>query len=297
MMTYGLFPIWSGWISQKYNVEKHKGIDIGWLVADGEHLPVRSWKDGKVIASGIDPDGGVYVVICHANNQWSGYWHLEEKSNIPVGSVVKEGDNVGIRGNTGKSTATHLHFLVTKEGMPTKYNYNTMVGNTINPLIWCYKLKSDNIEKADSHDQYPLPLKPELPEPVKRDEYKHQVEVLATSLRVRTSSSLNGEVVGIAKQGIYNVLEAKQSDGYVWDRIGKDRWIATNEADGWTKDYPAKDPLEVEVEKLKKELADKNAQITALIADKNEAEEELNKTITALEKAEEKISKAKKVLA
>lgn len=294
-MTYGLFPIWSGWISQKYNVEKHKGIDIGWLVADGEHLPVRAWKDGTVIASGTDSKGGVYVVIRHENNQWSGYWHLVEESNIPVGSVVKEGDKIGIRGNTGESTATHLHFLITKEGMPTKYNYNTMVGNTINPLIWCYKLKTDNIEKAENHDQYPLPLKPELPDPVERDEYKHQVEVLATSLRVRSKASTAGDVIGFAKQGYYDVLEQKEADGYIWDRIAKDRWIATNE--GWTKDYPARDPLEVENAKLKAELAEKTAQISTLTAEKEKADRELTETKKSLKTAQNKISEAKKVLA
>lgn len=296
-MTYGLFPIWSGWISQKYNVEKHKGIDIGWLVADGEHLPVRAWKDGEVIASGTDYKGGVYVVLKHANNQWSGYWHLVEGSNIAKGKVVKEGETIGIRGDTGQSSGTHLHFLLTKEGMPSAYNYNTMVNNTINPLLWVYKLKTDNIEKAENHDQYPLPLKPDLPEPVKRDEYKHQVEVLATSLRVRSSSSLSGEVIGFAKQGIYDVLEAKKADGYVWDRIGKDRWIATNDKEGWTKDFPAKDPIEVEVEKLRKELAEKTAQISTLTSEKEKADRELTEAKKSLKSAETKIEQAKKVLA
>lgn len=296
-MTYGLFPIWSGWISQKYNVEKHKGIDIGWLVADGEHLPVRAWKDGTVIASGTDTKGGVYVVIRHENNQWSGYWHLVNGSNIAQGKVVKEGDTIGKRGNTGQSSGTHLHFLLTKEGMPSTYNYNTMVSNTINPLLWCYKLNTDNIEKAESKEQYPLPLKPDLPEPVERDEYKHQVEVLATSLRVRSSSALNGEVIGFAKQGFYDVLEAKKSDGYVWDRIGKDRWIATNDKEGWTKDYPAKDPIEVEVEKLRAELAEKTAQISMLTSEKEKAERELTEAKKSLKSAETKIEQAKKVLA
>lgn len=293
-MTAGLFPIWSGWISQEYSTT-HKGVDVGWLLADGEYLPVRAWKDGEVIASGTDTEGGVYVVINHENNQWSGYWHLVKGSNIAKGTKVKEGQEIGIRGNTGLSSGTHLHFLITREGMGVNYGYAKMVSNTINPLAWCYKLKTDNIEKADSHDQYPLPLKPEVPDPVKRNEYKHQVQVIATALRVRTNASLEGEVVGLCKVGYYNVLQTKKADGYTWNRIAKERWIATGE--DWTIDLPAKDPLEEEVEKLKAQVRELTAEVVALGDEKAKVEEELTETKTSLTKAEKKISEAKKVLA
>ena len=79
------------------------------------------------------------------------------------------------------------------------------------------------------------------------DIYKHQIEVLADSLRVRTSASTKGEVYCTCPKGLFNVLETKEADGYVWVKIEADRWIATKEGD-WTQDRPAQerkvDPVE-----------------------------------------------------
>lgn len=292
-MEYGLFPIWSGWISQKFSAS-HKGIDIGALKADGDNLPVRAWNDGTVLASGKDAEGGVYVVLKHSNGQWSGYWHLVEGSNIPKGTKVAQGDTIGIRGNTGKSHGVHLHFVLTKDNMSAGFTIAKMNNNAVDPLKYCYKLKTDNIEKAENHDQYPLPLKPTLPEPTVRNEDKHQVQVLADSLRIREKASTSSTVVGFAKKGIYNV--SKQAEGkYIWDKIG-DYWIATNDAEGWTIDYPAKTELEKTVERQAQEIAEKTAQIIDLSNEKTNLEEELKGVKKSLKTAENKISEAKKVL-
>ncbi len=288
-MEYGLFPIWSGWISQEYKPNVHKGIDIGWLLADGEHLPVRSWKSGEVIASGTDSEGGVYVVIRHEDNQWSGYWHLVKGSNIAKGTVVQQGDTVGIRGNTGLSSGTHLHFLITKTGMPTLYTYNKMVANTVDPLPLCYKYATDNIECADSHAQYPLPIMPEKPHPVPRDSSVHQVEVIASALRIRTAPGLSGEIYCVADKGLYNVLAQKTADGYVWDEIEKDRWIATNQ--DWTIDYPSDSEYAKEIEALNSlvsELTDKIANLNddnARLAQEADALTTKNKSLTSKNKS------------
>lgn len=280
-MEYGLFPCASGWVSQEYNASTHKGIDVGWLSKDGANLPVRAWKSGTVIASGTDAAGAYYVVILHENNQWSGYWHLVANTNIAKGKVVKQGDTVGVRGNTGLSSGIHLHFLITKEGLPTTYNYNTMVGNTVNPIPLCYKYKTDDIQNAKDSNQYPLPIMPVAPKPVKRDTSKHQVEVMATSLRVRTTPSTSGEVYCIATQGLYNVLQQKDANGYVWDEIEKNRWIATNEKDGWTKDFPAESSLEKEIEALQNKVTELNGTIDTLKANNTE----LNSVLTSTKKS------------
>ncbi len=294
-MEYGLFPIWSGWISQEYKPGVHKGIDIGWLVADGENLPVRAWKSGTVIASGVDTEGGVYVVINHEDNQWSGYWHLVKGSNIAKGTVVKQGDKVGIRGNSGLSSGTHLHFLITKTGMGVNYGYAKMVSNTVDPLPLCYKLPTDNIECASSKDQYPLPLMPIVPDPVERNEDVHQVEVLAEALRVRKLPGIYAEVIGVCKKGYFNVLEKAEVDGYIWFKIDKDRWIATNDEEGWTVDLPDH-ALERRIEELEaqvKELTSKNKTLTSRNKSLNT---QLTNTKNSLKEAETKISGALEVL-
>lgn len=63
-------------------------------------------------------------------------------------------------------------------------------------------------------------------EPVERDEYKTQIEVIVDNLRVRTSPSLNGAILGLAKKGYYNILDITNADGYTWYRIADHQWVA-----------------------------------------------------------------------
>ena len=291
---FGLFPIWSGWISQKFG-SSHKGIDIGFLTKDGANLPVRAWNDGTVLASGKDAEGGVYVVLKHSNGQWTGYWHLIEGSNIPKGTKVKQGDTVGIRGNTGKSGGPHLHFVLTKESMSEGFSISKMNSNAIDPLNWVYKLPTDNIEKAENHDQYPLPLKPVLPEPTIRNEDKHQVEVFVDTLRIREKASTSSAVVGYMTKGIFDITRQVQGSRYIWDKLG-DYWIATNDAEGWTRDLPAKMEVEKRCEKLTAENADLQAQISTLTSEKGQLDQELIIVKASLETSKKRISKAMEVL-
>ena len=46
------------------------------------------------------------------------YAHLAERPRFPVGKIIRRGDVVGTMGNTGKSTAAHLH-IDCVEGMQT----------------------------------------------------------------------------------------------------------------------------------------------------------------------------------
>ena len=80
--------------------------------------------------------------------------------------------------------------------------------------------------------------KPEITPNVERDEYKNQIEVKVEKLRVRTTPSLNGEILGTAKEGFYNYYEIVDAEGYNWYRIADNQWVAYNEE--WFNVYPAK---------------------------------------------------------
>lgn len=83
------------------------------------------------------------------------------------------------------------------------------------------------------------PPKPEITPNVERDENLNQIEVKVAELRVRSTPSLDGEILGYAKQGFYNYYEMADVDGYNWYKIADNQWIAYNEE--WETLYPKKE--------------------------------------------------------
>lgn len=87
--------------------QNHGGMDIG--VASG--TPVHAMEDGVVIAARWDDGGGYYVKIEHADKKVSAYLHLTTFI-VRVGQRVRKGEVIAYSGNTGTSTAPHLHVEV-----------------------------------------------------------------------------------------------------------------------------------------------------------------------------------------
>lgn len=105
-------------VSEKY--EGHTGVDYG----GPEGTPILAVKDG-VINGAVNfqgnthptPNFGTYVKINHGNGLETLYGHLLYNSiTVKVGDVVKKGQMIGKRGNTGNSTGPHLHFEVRING-------------------------------------------------------------------------------------------------------------------------------------------------------------------------------------
>ena len=84
----------------------HNGID---LRANYQHI--YAVLDGVIIGVGWDSKGGgVYIKVKHQNFETT-YCHLSEVY-YRQGETVKAGFIIGKSGNTGLSTAPHLHFSV-----------------------------------------------------------------------------------------------------------------------------------------------------------------------------------------
>lgn len=84
----------------------HKGLDIKVYIGD----TIVSAFDGKVRIVNYEAKGyGNYVVIRHNNGLETIYGHLS-KHLCKVGDVVRAGQPIGLGGNTGRSTGSHLHF-------------------------------------------------------------------------------------------------------------------------------------------------------------------------------------------
>jgi hypothetical protein len=109
-----------GVISSKYGVRVdpftnknkfHRGIDI----ACTKGSTVRAAASGKVVYTGVMGGYGNLVIIEHENGYQTMYGHL--KSIMVKGNnLVKQGDQIGLSGDTGKVTGPHLHFEVKRKG-------------------------------------------------------------------------------------------------------------------------------------------------------------------------------------
>ncbi len=113
-------------ISQPYGgfSGSHGGIDVWSRDMTGEGILAA---DGGTVLIAEDPKGtsywsyGKYVVIDHGGGYQTWYAHCDELY-VKTGDTVKQGQRIAAVGNTGRSTAPHLHFEV------------RLNGRTVNPM-------------------------------------------------------------------------------------------------------------------------------------------------------------------
>jgi len=94
--------------SYHYANNFHNGIDFS-----VKYQNVFAARDGKVLATGNDGKYayGKWIAIDHGDGLVTLYGHFSKQS-VSKGDSVKEGQVIGISGNTGYSTGPHLHFSV-----------------------------------------------------------------------------------------------------------------------------------------------------------------------------------------
>jgi murein DD-endopeptidase MepM/ murein hydrolase activator NlpD len=95
------------------NAEYHPGIDFKGAQGD----PVHVTADGKVVFTGRKGGYGNCIIVQHKNDFQTLYGHLSH-INVEEGQSVSTGDVIGKVGSTGRSTGSHLHYEVRKEGKP-----------------------------------------------------------------------------------------------------------------------------------------------------------------------------------
>jgi murein DD-endopeptidase MepM/ murein hydrolase activator NlpD len=108
----------------------HYGIDIKLQTGDSVYCAF----DGAVRIAQRSKTYGNVVVVRHKNGLETLYAHLE-KISVEVGENIYAGEVIGLGGNTGRSTGSHLHFEVRFKGEPI--NPNDLI------CFSDYKLKTD----------------------------------------------------------------------------------------------------------------------------------------------------------
>ena len=111
-----------GRLSSKFGARwgrQHEGIDIAAPVG----TDVRAADGGKVIYSGWAGALGYCVKIDHGGNMTTVYGHCS-KLLVSVGDRVYKDQLIAKMGSTGRSTGSHVHFEIRKNGVaqnPLKY--------------------------------------------------------------------------------------------------------------------------------------------------------------------------------
>ena len=97
----------------------HSGIDI-----DANYgQAIIATAEGVVTKASWHSSYGKTVIIKHKDNYETLFGHLS-KLEVKEGQEVKVGDVIGKAGSTGRSTGTHLHYEVIKDGKranPSKF--------------------------------------------------------------------------------------------------------------------------------------------------------------------------------
>lgn len=274
MIDFGVLPCkeYSGWVRGFYintkDGTRHLGIDIAPFEKPKQNDKTDNiaWSDGKVIKVWTGKDGGDWgncLIIEHTYidyKRWTGYFHFD-KIYVKVGQSVKLGQELGKRGNTGKSSGEHLHFQITDK-LPLNETYGDSKFNkyAIDPLPFIFYDKKFNIELSPYFKEILKPL-PLYPAPVERNKSKKQVEVLINYLYMRATP--NGEKYSkYCTMGVYDVLAEQDAGNYRWYLISESNgyqfWIASG--GDRTKDLPVDD----DVEELKKQLNNMTAKCKEL---------------------------------
>jgi murein DD-endopeptidase MepM/ murein hydrolase activator NlpD len=92
--------------------ESHLGLDIAVPVG----TLVRASGGGRVIQAGEDEEYGRFVLLGHPDGHETMYGHLS-RIVVGEGDRVNEGEVIGRSGNTGRSSAPHLHFEIRLDGV------------------------------------------------------------------------------------------------------------------------------------------------------------------------------------
>lgn len=120
------WPVIGGWISSHFGYRSdpftgrgafHAGVDF----AAPRGTRVIATGPGVVTFSGYKQGYGYVVEVTHPTGYLTRYGH-NSRNLVRVGDTVQKDQPIAVIGSTGRSTGTHVHFEVEREG------------NTLNPM-------------------------------------------------------------------------------------------------------------------------------------------------------------------
>ena len=111
-----IMPV-DGWITKHFSSDpavSHYGMDV----AAASGTPIRATAMGVVEDVRTDKYYGLVVEVRHDNGFLTRYGHCSQ-ALVSASDRVQRGQAIALVGNTGRSTAPHLHYEVMKDGKYT----------------------------------------------------------------------------------------------------------------------------------------------------------------------------------
>lgn len=104
-------------VTGKYSF--HSGIDL----ANSSGTSIKASRNGTVTFAGKQGSYGNFIIVRHSDGFESAYAHLSS-IQVSAGQSVTQGEQIGKMGTTGRSTGSHLHFEIRKNGTAVNpYSY------------------------------------------------------------------------------------------------------------------------------------------------------------------------------
>ncbi len=101
-----------GWQAYAYDfLHDIGGKILAARAGTGYALDASSSTNGFNSADPCNPGVGNYLVIKHDDGTFGVYWHMEHNGVlVSVGQKIAQGEEIALSGNTGNSSAPHVHF-------------------------------------------------------------------------------------------------------------------------------------------------------------------------------------------
>jgi murein DD-endopeptidase MepM/ murein hydrolase activator NlpD len=139
----------SGYGYRIHPIYKTRKLHTGMDFSAKTGTPIYATGDGKIIKVKRSRRGhGNHVMIDHGYGYKTLYAHMS-KYTVRKGQKVKRGDIIGYVGDTGMSTAPHLHYEVHKDGKkinPVNFYYNDLTSDQYEKML---EISSQNNQSFD----------------------------------------------------------------------------------------------------------------------------------------------------
>jgi hypothetical protein len=235
------FPLRKTWQSQGMNGSaSHKdtfAIDFGKLTTYPNDTQLFAPFTGKIVYKGSYNNGNGIVIESLEKVKYAdgtedhmsvATWHDSDTTDIALGQVYKQDEKYTDMGTANAVGQFHTHLEVIR-GKYKGWSGTTSQGalkfiNAIEPYKALF-LTEDTILK---YSDYPWKV---LPKEIKR--YGTPVEtnlsldqVLVNTKILNVRETPNGKLLGYINEGLYNVLNRQDKDGYTWYEVEPSKWIA-----------------------------------------------------------------------